>query len=54
MGLLLLSGFGLMLISVLPNPYRPREWQYAPIAWTSAACVAVLILLLLDRLPRGF
>jgi hypothetical protein len=53
MGLLLLSGFGLMLIASLPHPFRHREWHYAPIAWTGAACVTVLILLLLDHLPGG-
>ena len=43
-----------MLLSVLPNPCRRREKDYASIAWMGAACVAVVILLVLDHMPRGF
>ncbi len=54
MGLLLLTGFVLMLISFLPRWPSVQQRRWLSIAWTATASAVVLLLVLLDQLPRGF
>jgi hypothetical protein len=54
MGLLLLIILVLLLVGGLPNWPYSRQWGYAPSGALGTVLLIVLILVLLDYVPRGF
>jgi hypothetical protein len=53
MGLLLLIILVLLLVGGLPNWPYSRQWGYAPRAALGTVLLIVLLLVLLDYVPRG-
>ena len=54
MGLLLLIILVLLLVGGLPNWPYSRQWGYAPSGALGTVLLIVVILVLLDYVPRGF
>lgn len=54
MGLLLLIILVLLLVGGLPTWPYSRQWGYAPSGALGTVLLIVLILILLDYVPRGF
>ncbi len=54
MGLLLLIILVLLLVGGLPNWNHSRNWGYAPSGGLGFLLMIVLILVIFERIPRGF
>lgn len=54
MGLILLILLIVLLIGGLPNWPYSRRWGYAPSGVLGTLLIILLILILLDYVPRGF
>jgi hypothetical protein len=54
MGLILLILLVLLLVGGLPTWPHSRNWGYRPVGIVGLLLVCLVVLLLLDVIPRGF
>ena len=54
MGLILLIILILLLLGGLPTWPHSREWGYGPSGILSVLLIVVIVLILLEYIPRGF